>query len=78
MAAIYTRMTEPLGISNAEANVRKIAFNSYIFHADLALVKELISLQYRCSNNLNRWRFILIPTRGDPEKMTTCGEIIKS
>ena len=30
------------------------AINGYILHIDLAPVKELISLQRRCSNNLNQ------------------------
>ena len=42
------------GISNAGAYVRKMALNGYILHIDLAPVKELISLQRRCSNNLNQ------------------------
>ena len=52
LAAIHERMTEA-GISNAGAYVRKMALNGYILHIDLAPVKELISLQRRCSNNLN-------------------------
>lgn len=62
MAVIYTRMSEFLGISSTEANVRKIALNGYIFHVDLALVEELVSLQYLCSHNFNQWRFMLIPS----------------
>ena len=53
LAAIHERMTEA-GISNAGAYVRKMALNGYILHIDLAPVKELISLQRRCSNNLNQ------------------------
>ena len=53
LAAIYERMAEA-GISNAGAYVRKMALNGYILHIDLAPVKELISLQRRCSNNLNQ------------------------
>ena len=53
LAAIHERMTE-VGISNAGAYVRKMALNGYILHIDLAPVKELISLQRRCSNNLNQ------------------------
>ncbi len=52
-AAIHERMAEA-GISNAGAYVRKMALNGYILHIDLAPVKELISLQRRCSNNLNQ------------------------
>ena len=53
LAAIHERMAEA-GISNAGAYVRKMALNGYILHVDLAPVKELISLQRRCSNNLNQ------------------------
>ena len=53
LAAIHERMTEA-GISNAGAYVRKMALNGYILHIDLTPVKELISLQRRCSNNLNQ------------------------
>ena len=53
LAAIHERMAEA-GISNAGAYVRKMALNGYILHIDLAPVKELISLQRRCSNNLNQ------------------------
>ena len=53
LAAIHERMAE-VGISNAGAYVRKMALNGYILHIDLAPVKELISLQRRCSNNLNQ------------------------
>ena len=42
------------GISNAGAYVRKMALSGYILHIDLAPVKELISLQRHCSNNLNQ------------------------
>ena len=31
-----------------------MALNGYILHVDLAPVKELVSLQRRCSNNLNQ------------------------
>ena len=53
LAAIHERMAET-GISNAGAYVRKMALNGYILHVDLAPIKELISLQRRCSNNLNQ------------------------
>ena len=53
LAAIHERMAEA-GISNAGAYVRKMALNGYILHIDLTPVKELISLQRRCSNNLNQ------------------------
>ena len=53
LAAIHARMAEA-GISNTGASVRKMALNGYILHVDLAPVKELVSLQRRCSNNLNQ------------------------
>ena len=53
LAAIHERMAEA-GISNAGAYVRKMALNGYILHIDLTPVKELISLQRRCSNNHNQ------------------------
>ena len=34
--------------------VRKMALNGYILHVDLSPVKELVSLQRRCANNLNQ------------------------
>jgi len=49
----YSSLAEA-GISNAGAYVRKMALNGYILHIDLTPVKELISLQRRCSNNLNQ------------------------
>lgn len=31
-----------------------MALNGYVLHVDLSPVKELVSLQRRCSNNLNQ------------------------
>lgn len=42
------------GTKNMAAFVRKMALNGYVLHVDLAPVKELVSLQRRCSNNLNQ------------------------
>lgn len=53
LAQIQERMAEA-GISNAGAYMRKMALNGYILHVDLAPVRELVSLQRRCSNNLNQ------------------------
>ena len=50
---IQRRMAEA-GITNVGAYMRKMALNGYILHVDLALVKELVSLQRRCANNLNQ------------------------
>ena len=53
MKAIQGRMAEA-GISNLSAYVRKMALNGYVLHVDLAPVRELVSLQRRCANNLNQ------------------------
>ena len=50
---IRERMTEA-GIQNMGAYVRKMALNGYVLHVDLADVRELVSLQRRCANNLNQ------------------------
>lgn len=50
---IKGRMAEA-GVRNMGAYVRKMALNGYVLHVDLSPVKELVSLQRRCSNNLNR------------------------
>lgn len=50
---IHSRMDEA-GIRNAGAYVRKMALNGYLLHVDLAPVRELVSLQRRCANNLNQ------------------------
>ena len=52
-ALIRERMAEA-GITNAGAYMRKMALNGYILHVDLAPVRELVSLQRRCANNLNQ------------------------
>ena len=52
-ALIRERMAEA-GIRNMGAYMRKMALNGYILHVDLAPVKELVSLQRRCANNLNQ------------------------
>ena len=53
LAQIQGRMAEA-GISNAGAYMRKMALNGYVLHVDLSPVRELVSLQRRCSNNLNQ------------------------
>ena len=52
-ALIRERMDEA-GIRNMGAYMRKMALNGYVLHVDLSPVRELVSLQRRCSNNLNR------------------------
>ena len=50
---IQERMTEA-GTTNMSAFIRKMSLNGYVLHVDLSPVKELVSLQRRCSNNLNQ------------------------
>jgi len=50
---IRERMDE-LGTENMSAFIRKMALNGYILHVDLSPVKELVSLQRYCSNNMNQ------------------------
>ena len=52
-ALIQERMAEA-GIRNMGAYVRKMALNGYVLHVDLSPVRELVSLQRRCANNLNQ------------------------
>ena len=53
LALIRERMAEA-GIRNMSAYLRKMALNGYVLNVDLAPVRELVSLQRRCSNNLNQ------------------------
>lgn len=50
---IRERMDEA-GIRNAGAYMRKMALNGYVLHVDLSPVRELVSLQRRCANNINQ------------------------
>ena len=50
---IQERMSEA-GTANMSAFIRKMALNGYVLHVDLSPVRELVSLQRRCSNNLNQ------------------------
>ena len=52
-ALIGERMAEA-GISNMGAYMRKMALNGYVLHVDLSDIRELVSLQRRCANNLNK------------------------
>ena len=52
-ALIGKRMAEA-GISNMGAYMRKMALNGYVLHVDLSDIRELVSLQRRCANNLNQ------------------------
>ena len=53
LALIRERMAEE-GVRNMGSYVRKMALNGYVLHVDLSPVRELVSLQRRCSNNLNQ------------------------
>ena len=53
LEAIRERMAEA-GIQNLSAYVRKMALNGYVLHVDLSDIRELVSLQRRCANNLNQ------------------------
>ena len=53
LTLIRERMAEA-GVQNMGAFVRKMALNGYVLHVDLGPVRELVSLQRRCSNNLNQ------------------------
>lgn len=50
---IKQRMAEA-GITNTGAYIRKMALNGYVLNVDLSPVRELVSLQRRCANNLNQ------------------------
>ena len=52
-ALIEARMAEA-GIRNMGAYIRKMALNGYVLNVDLSPVRELVSLQRRCANNLNQ------------------------
>ena len=52
-ALIADRMAEA-GISNMGAYMRKMALNGYVLHVDLSDIRELVSLQRRCANNLHQ------------------------
>ena len=53
LEVIRERMAEA-GVRNLGAYVRKMALNGYVLHVDLSDVRELVSLQRRCANNLNQ------------------------
>ena len=51
--SIQNRMAD-MGTQNLSAYIRKMALNGYMLNVDLSPVRELISLQRRCSNNINQ------------------------
>ena len=50
---IHRRMEEA-GTQNMSAYIRKMSLNGFVLNVDLDPVRELISLQRRCANNLNQ------------------------
>lgn len=52
-SAIQGRMEEA-GTQNLSAYIRKMALNGYVLNVDLSPVRELVSLQRRCANNINQ------------------------
>ena len=52
-ADIMERMEEA-GTQNLSAFIRKMALNGYVLNVDLSPVRELVSLQRSCANNLNQ------------------------
>jgi len=53
MDLIHQRMAEA-GTTNAGAFIRKMALNGFVLNVDLSPVRELVSLQRRCANNMNQ------------------------
>lgn len=53
LALIHERMAEA-GISNRSGFIRRLALKGYTLHVDLSPVKELVSLQRRCFNNIRQ------------------------
>ena len=50
---IQERMVEA-GTNNMGAFIRKLALNGYVLHVDLSPVREIVSLQRYCANNMNQ------------------------
>ena len=50
---IQERMAE-VGTNNMGAFIRKLALNGYVLHVDLSPVREIVSLQRYCANNMNQ------------------------
>ena len=53
LALIRERMDKE-GIRNMGAYIRKMTLNGYVLNVDLSNIRELVSFQRRCSNNLNQ------------------------
>jgi hypothetical protein len=52
-AEIRRRMEEA-GTTNVSAFIRKMSLNGFVLNVDLSPVRELVSLQRRCANNMNQ------------------------
>ena len=52
--ALIEQAMAAAGIRNMSAYIRKMALGGYVLHVDLEPVKEIVSLQRRCANNLNQ------------------------
>ena len=66
------------GITNARAYMRTMVLNGYILHVDLVPVKELVSLQRRCANNLNQVAVHANTFGVDPEEIAGSSGTMKS
>ena len=74
LEVIRERMAEA-GIRNMSAYIRKMALGGYVLHVDLEPVKELVSLQRRCANNLNQAAIHANSYGGlYPDKLRDCNE----
>ena len=49
-----TLIGERMAEAGMGAYMRKMALNGYVLHVDLSDIRELVSLQRRCANNLNQ------------------------
>ena len=72
LETIQERMAEA-GIRNMSAYIRKMALGGYVLHVDLSPVKELVSLQRRCANNLNQAAIHANSYGGFYPECTKCG-----
>ena len=76
-ALIRERMAEA-GIRNMGAYMRKMALNGYVLHVDLSPVRELVSLQRRCSKTLIKWQSRPTPTAAFiPRRSKGCNGTMK-
>jgi len=69
---IIQQRMEEVGTENLSAFIRKQALNGYVLHVNISPIRELVTLQRRCSNNLNQVA-IAVNTHGGikPEELET-------